>query len=101
MLTVFTNVEDFADAQWVEGQLIMVGEYFSFAWVPIGHQIFFGRPSLELTLKMLKEGTANQDGMDDVRAQLKRVYDDSEEVHRLDQQIYLKDFSEDGLGAFE
>jgi len=93
--------EKFADAQWVEGQLIMVGEYFSFAWVPIGHQIFFGRPSLELTLKMLKEGTANQDGMDDVRAQLKRAYDESEEVHRLDQQIYLTDIPEDGLGVFE
>jgi len=101
LLTIFINVKEFSDAQWVEGQLIMVGEYFSFAWVPIGHQIFFGRPSLELTLKMLKEGTANHDGMDDVRAQLKRAYDESEEAHRLDQQIYLTDIPEDGLGVFE
>jgi len=47
--------EGFRNAQWMEGQLIMVGEYFSFAWVPIGHQIFFGRPSADLTLKMLRE----------------------------------------------
>uniref|UniRef100_A0A7S0CFQ6 Uncharacterized protein n=1 Tax=Proboscia inermis TaxID=420281 RepID=A0A7S0CFQ6_9STRA len=40
-----------------EGQLIMVGDYFSFAWIPLGHQIFFGRPSPELTLKMILEST--------------------------------------------
>jgi len=47
--------EGFVNNQWMEGQLILVGEYFSFAWVPIGHQIFYGRPSAELTLKMLKQ----------------------------------------------
>lgn len=47
--------EGFLNNQWMDGQLILVGEYFSFAWLPIGHQIFFGRPSAELTLKMLKQ----------------------------------------------
>jgi hypothetical protein len=48
--------EGYVNAKFMEGQLIMVGEeYFSFAWVPIGYQIFFGRPSAELTLKMLKK----------------------------------------------
>lgn len=47
--------------QWMEGQLIIIGkEYFSFAWVPIEQQIFFGRPSPELALKMLREsGTSS------------------------------------------
>jgi len=49
--------DNFENAQWMEGQLIIIGEdYFSFAWVPIEHQIFFGRPSPELTLKMLRDG---------------------------------------------
>jgi Cyclin D1 binding domain len=49
--------EGFQNAQWMEGQLIIIGEeYFSFAWVPIEHQIFFGRPSPELALKMLRDG---------------------------------------------
>lgn len=49
--------EGFQNSQWMEGQLILIGkEYFSFAWVPIEHQIFFGRPSAELALKMLREG---------------------------------------------
>ena len=49
--------EGFTNHQWMEGQLILIGqEYFSFAWVPIEHQIFFGRPSPELALKMLRDG---------------------------------------------
>lgn len=32
--------EGFDNAQWMEGQLIVIGqEYFSFAWVPIEHQV--------------------------------------------------------------
>ena len=51
----------FKNNQWMDGQLIIIGdEYFSFAWVPIEQQIFFGRPSPELALKMLREsGAAN------------------------------------------
>mmetsp|Transcript_39747 Transcript_39747/g.82637 ORF Transcript_39747/g.82637 Transcript_39747/m.82637 type:complete len:398 (-) Transcript_39747:489-1682(-) len=48
--------EGFINHQWMEGQLIIIGEdYFSFAWTPIQQQIFFGRPSPELALKMLRE----------------------------------------------
>ena len=49
----------FTNNQWMDGQLIIIGEeYFSFAWVPIENQIFFGRPSAELALKMLQESGA-------------------------------------------
>lgn len=47
----------FKNNRWMDGQLIIIGEeYFSFAWVPLENQIFFGRPSPELALKMLREG---------------------------------------------
>lgn len=50
----------FKNSQWMSGQLIIIGdEYFSFAWVPIEQQIFFGRPSPELALKMLRESGAS------------------------------------------
>lgn len=50
----------FTNHQWMEGQLIIIGEqYFSFAWVPIEQQIFFGRPSPELALKMLRDSGAS------------------------------------------
>jgi len=54
--------EGFVNNQWMDVQLILVGEYFSFAWLPIGHQIFFGRPSAELTLKMLKQSQLSDYG---------------------------------------
>ena len=48
--------ENFKNNQWMDGQLIIIGdEYFSFAWLPIEQQIFFGRPSPELALKMLRD----------------------------------------------
>jgi len=59
--------EGFTDNQYVDGQLILVGEYFSFAWIPLGHQIFFGRPSAELTLRMLKQSRLVDFGADDSR----------------------------------
>jgi hypothetical protein len=50
----------FTNSQWMDAQLIIIGEqYFSFAWVPIEQQIFFGRPSPELALKMLRESGAS------------------------------------------
>ena len=47
---------NYKNNQWMDGQLIIIGdEYFSFAWLPIEQQIFFGRPSPELALKMLRD----------------------------------------------
>jgi len=46
----------YTNNQWMDGQLIIIGdEYFSFAWLPIEQQIFFGRPSPELALKLLRD----------------------------------------------
>lgn len=40
----------------MEGQLIIIGKnYFSFAWVPLSHQILFGRPSSEILFELLRE----------------------------------------------
>jgi hypothetical protein len=48
--------DNFSNSQWMDGQVIIIGDdYFSFAWVPIEQQIFFGRPSPELALKMLRD----------------------------------------------
>lgn len=48
--------EGFQNSQWFEGQMVLINkEYFSFAWLPISHQIFFGRPSPELSLTMMQE----------------------------------------------
>jgi hypothetical protein len=48
--------EGFQNSQWLQGQMVLISEeYFSFVWLPLSYQIFFGRPSPELSLKMLKD----------------------------------------------
>lgn len=79
--------EGFTNNQWIDGQLILVGEYFSFAWIPLGHQIFFGRPSAALTLKLLRESQMTEYGATDakspnliaeMRAHAQKCYEESE-----------------------
>jgi Cyclin D1 binding domain len=48
----------FTNHQWIPGQLIVISEnYFSFAWLneQVEQQIFFGRPSPEMALKLLSQ----------------------------------------------
>ena len=70
--------EGFVNPQFVDGQLIMVNQYFSFAWIPLGQQVFFGRPSAELTLKMLKDLETPQSQIDKSRAYLERCMEETE-----------------------
>jgi len=76
--------EGFVNREWMEGQLILVGEYFSFAWIPIGYQIFFGRPSAELTLKMMKQSRMMDFGLvatadlAEKRAYVQKCFDETE-----------------------
>ena len=78
----------FTKNQWMEGQLIIIGEeYFSFAWVPIEQQIFFGRPSPELAGDWVElMGTAI--GIDEVAEQAQtlsyEILNHLDGAHRLD-----------------
>jgi len=77
--------EGYRNAQWMEGQLIMVGRFFSFAWVPIGHQVFFGRPSAELTLKMMRaqeEDDMKRDHVEVMRDVVERSWEETYWVER-------------------
>eukprot|EP00549_Striatella_unipunctata_P023116 CAMPEP_0118681350 /NCGR_PEP_ID=MMETSP0800-20121206/4887_1 /TAXON_ID=210618 ORGANISM="Striatella unipunctata, Strain CCMP2910" /NCGR_SAMPLE_ID=MMETSP0800 /ASSEMBLY_ACC=CAM_ASM_000638 /LENGTH=340 /DNA_ID=CAMNT_0006577631 /DNA_START=177 /DNA_END=1199 /DNA_ORIENTATION=- len=53
--------EGFKHNQWIDGQLVLLGKYFSFVWLPINHQVFFARPGVELTLKMLRRSQEQED----------------------------------------
>ena len=75
----------------MDGQLILVGEYFSFAWLPIGHQVFFGRPSAELTLKLLREARKQEVADSQTRDFLTRCLEETE---------YLEDEVEVTDGVF-
>lgn len=97
--------EGYMNAQFIEGQLILVNEFFSFAWVPIGHQVFFGRPSPELTLKLLKQAEESTDTLDTARNHLTRCMDETkalEDDHLLhDNQFVGQEESYDMPGYFE
>lgn len=48
--------DGFVNSEWLEGQLVMISEeYFSFSWLPLSFQVFFGRPAPEVQLKMMQE----------------------------------------------
>jgi hypothetical protein len=86
--------EGFANSQWIDGQLILVGEYFSFAWLPIGHQVFFGRPSPELTLKLLRQkGQFGSSGTGSTTDDKERehLYRCLEETELLDDEMEVTD----------
>lgn len=72
--------DGYLDSQWIEGQLIMVNEYFSFAWLPIGHQVFFGRPTPELILKLVKDDKKKEVGGCDSRAFLEKCWEETEHI---------------------
>mmetsp|Transcript_49484 Transcript_49484/g.73604 ORF Transcript_49484/g.73604 Transcript_49484/m.73604 type:complete len:351 (-) Transcript_49484:53-1105(-) len=57
------------DKEWLEGQLIMFGEYFSFAWPSLKYQVFFGRPTDEIVFDMMK----NAGKLDNDRNHLEKV----------------------------
>jgi len=78
--------ENFNNAQWMEGQMILVGRFFSFAWVPIGHQIFFGRPSSELTIKMLREAREEEFKCDHVAVMRDVAHTMMEETHWVERE---------------
>lgn len=72
--------EGYQDSQWIDGQLIMVNEYFSFAWLPIGHQVFFGRPTPELILKLMKDEKKKEVGDCSARAFLEKCWEETEHI---------------------
>eukprot|EP00536_Pseudo-nitzschia_multiseries_P016720 jgi/Psemu1/222353/e_gw1.1210.10.1 len=73
--------EGYRDSQWMEGQLILVNEYFSFAWVPIGHQVFFGRPTPELVLKLMRDETKRDASeLSPARSFLEKCWEETEHI---------------------
>ncbi|KAG7350453.1 protein of unknown function DUF3506 containing protein [Nitzschia inconspicua] len=70
--------EGYHDSQWIDGQLILVNEFFSFAWLPIGHQVFFGRPTPELILKLMKDEQKKDVGDFSARAFLEKCWEETE-----------------------
>lgn len=82
--------EDFTNPQFVDGQLIMVNEFFSFAWIPLGQQVFFGRPSAELILRMLKNKNGPQPKVEQSRIHFEKCLEETMllEEEAMEEEMY-------------
>jgi hypothetical protein len=67
--------EGFSDSKFVDGQLIMFENNFSFVWLPTRHHVFFGRPSPEVTIRMLRDTISRQDELENMRSHLEQCMD--------------------------
>jgi hypothetical protein len=113
-------MSNYKNAQYVPGQLILINEhYFSFIWLPTQHHVFFGRPSPELILQLLRNNhnhnSNDDDGIittpsndnsatNDIRQYLERCYEETvillEEDDDDDETINIVNY-EMNNGAFE
>jgi hypothetical protein len=67
--------EGFIDSKYVDGQFIMFDKHFSFVWIPTRHHVFFGRPSPEVTLRMLRDTISKEDEVENMRDHLEQCVD--------------------------
>jgi Cyclin D1 binding domain len=56
--------------KFVEGQLIMFDNHFSFVWLPSRQHVFFGRPSPEVVIRLLRDTISKEDEIDNMRQHL-------------------------------
>lgn len=65
----------FKDNRFVEGQLILFENQFSFVWIPTKHHVLFSRPSPEMTLRLLRDTLSKEDELENQRLHIQRCYD--------------------------
>ena len=62
----------FRDSRYVEGQMIMFEDQFSFVWIPTKHHALFTRPSPEMTLRLLRDTISKEDELENQRRHLEQ-----------------------------
>lgn len=65
----------FKDHRFVEGQMILFENQFSFVWIPTKHHVLFHRPSPEMTLKYLRDTISKEDELENMRSHIARCFD--------------------------
>lgn len=64
----------FKDNRFVEGQLVLFEDQFSFVWIPTKHHVLFSRPSPETTLRLLRDTLSKEDELENQRNHIMRCY---------------------------
>ena len=65
----------FKHHRFVEGQMILFENRFSFVWIPTKHHVLFHRPTPEMTLKLLRNTISKEDEIENMRDHLTRCFD--------------------------
>lgn len=65
----------FKDHRFVEGQMGLIEDNFSFVWVPTKHNVLFSRPSPETTLKLLRDTISKEDEIENMREHIACCFD--------------------------
>jgi hypothetical protein len=61
-----TANKGFKKSKFVDGQFIMFDNHFSFVWIPTRQHVFFGRPSPEVTFRMLRDIISKEDELENM-----------------------------------
>lgn len=66
--------KNFKDHRYVEGQMILFENQFSFVWIPTKHHVLFHRPSPDMTLKYLRDTISKEDELENMRSHIARCF---------------------------
>lgn len=67
-----TAKEGYTNNKFVDGQIIMFDDHFSFVWIPTRQHVLFARPSPQVTLRMLRDIISKDDEMANKRHHLEQ-----------------------------
>lgn len=65
----------FIDNKYVDGQIILYENHFSFVWIPNKHHVLFRRPTPEQTIELLRDVISKEDEMENMREHAARCFD--------------------------
>lgn len=65
----------FVNSKYVEGQMVLFDNLFSFIWVPSRHHVLFRRPTSEQTIALLRNVISEEDTLENMRDHLERCFD--------------------------
>lgn len=65
----------FVESKYVEGQMVLFENHFSFVWIPSRHHILFRRPKPEQTVELLRNIISKEDELENMRSHVSRCFD--------------------------
>lgn len=65
----------FVESKFVEGQMVLFENHFSFVWIPSRHHVLFRRPTPEQIVELLRDDISKEDELENMRRHVTRCFD--------------------------